>query len=279
VEAGPDRNEMMPRHIFEKCLHIIKGSAIGTVDITGGAPEMNPHLEWFLGEVSTLNRRLIVRSNLVILADPQYRDFIDVYTRYGVEVVGSLPHTNSHQTDLQRGGKVFETCIAVMKEFNRRGYAKEGGPLQFHLVHNPVGAYLPASQANLEYEYKKRLRQEHGVEFNNLFTITNMPVGRYLEYLLRSENFEEYMQVLANAYNPCAVENVMCRSTISVAWDGMLFDCDFNQMLGLPVDHGAPDHIDGFDLNLLDTREIVIANHCFGCTAGSGSSCQGATAE
>lgn len=279
VEAGPERKEIMPKRVFEKCLNILKNSSIGTVDITGGAPEMNADLEWFLEQVSRLNRRLIVRSNLVILADPRYSHFIDIYAKYGVEVVGSLPHYNPGQTDLQRGKKVFETCIEVMKELNKKGYADSGGSLKLHLVHNPVGAYLPGSQSSLEYEYKNRLKQEYGVAFDSLFTITNMPVGRYLEYLLRSDNFEEYMQVLANAYNPCAVENVMCRSTISVAWNGTLFDCDFNQMLGLPVNHGAPDHIDHFDLDKLDTREIVIANHCYGCTAGSGSSCQGATAE
>ncbi|MCP5053566.1 MAG: DUF3641 domain-containing protein, partial [bacterium] len=194
-----------------------------------------------------------------------------------VEVVGSLPHYYNEKTDLQRGEGVFEKCIRVMKLLNRKGYAKEGTGLHLNLVHNPVGAFIPGSQADIEYEYKKRFLQDYGVTFNNLFIITNMPIGRYLEYLLRTENFDDYMQTLVNAYNPCAVENVMCKSTISVAWDGMLFDCDFNQMLNLPVNHGAPDHIDNFDLNLLDTRQIVISNHCYGCTAGTGSSCQGAT--
>lgn len=279
VEAGPDREETMPRHIFEKCLDILKNSDVGTVDITGGAPEMNPNLKWFIAEVSRLNRRLMVRSNFVILLEPDFREFIDIYANHNVELIGSMPHYQPEKTDLQRGQGVFDKCIRVMKELNKRGYGKEGDQLILSLVHNPVGAFLPGSQADLEYEYKKRLQQEYGVFFNNLYTITNMPIGRYLEYLLRSENFNDYMQVLANAYNPCAVENVMCRSTISVSWDGVLYDCDFNQMLGLPVNHGAPDHIEHFDLNLLDSREIVIANHCFGCTAGTGSSCQGATTD
>jgi radical SAM/Cys-rich protein len=277
VEAGPQRTESMTRHTFEKCLEILRASDIPTVDITGGSPEMNPNLEWFITKVSKLNRRVIVRSNFVILLLPKFQRFLDIYADNKVEVVGSLPHFKPDQTDQQRGKGVFERCIRVMKSLNERGYGKEGSGLHLHLVHNPVGAFLPASQTDLEFEYKKRLLQEHGVKFNNLFTITNMPIGRYLEYLMKSDNFGDYMEVLSNAYNPSAVDNVMCRSTISVAWDGTLFDCDFNQMLGLPVDHGAPNHIDCFNINQLDSRKIVIANHCYGCTAGAGSSCQGAT--
>jgi radical SAM/Cys-rich protein len=277
VEAGPDRKEVMPRPIFEKCLETLKNSSIATVDITGGAPEMNPHLEWFIKEVSRLKRRLLVRSNFVILLEPGYRKFIDIYADNGVEVIGSLPHYLPEKTDQQRGSGVFANFIQVMKALNKKGYGQEGQNLILSLVHNPVGAFLPGAQADLEYEYKQRLLRQYGVVFTNLYTITNMPIGRYLEYLLKSENFYDYMEVLANAYNPCAVEKVMCRSTVSVSWEGILYDCDFNQVLGLPVNHGTPDHIDGFDPDLLASREIVISNHCFGCTAGTGSSCQGAT--
>jgi radical SAM/Cys-rich protein len=279
VEASPMREESMDRPVFEKCLDILHHSDIATIDITGGAPEMNPHLEWFIKEVARLERRLIVRSNMVILTSPAYRHFIDIYAQNNVEVVGSMPHFSPDGTDKQRGDGVFDKIIRVIKELNKRGYGQENSPLQLDLVHNPVGAFLPASQSDLEHEYKRKLKDEYGVKFNKLFTITNMPIGRYLEYLLKSDNFEDYMETLVNAYNPAAVENVMCRSTISVAWDGTLFDCDFNQMLKLPVNHGSPTHINQFDLEQLDSRQIVIANHCFGCTAGSGSSCQGATTE
>ncbi len=277
VEAGPERHESMSKDIFEKCLHILKNSAIGTVDITGGAPEMNRHLEWFIKEVAQLQRRLIVRTNFVILMEQEYEHFIDIYTNNGVEVVGSLPCFTSAQTNQQRGNGVFEKCIAAIRKLNERGYAQEGSGLILDLVHNPVGMLLPECQKELENKYKKQLQENHGVQFSTLFALTNMPVGRYLEFLLKSGHFNDYMELLANSYNPCTVKNVMCRSTISVGWDGKLFDCDFNQMLGIQVNHGAPNHIDVFDLNLLDSREIKIANHCYGCTAGTGSSCQGTT--
>ena len=275
----------MSREIFQKCLDIVKNSNIPTVDITGGAPEMNPNLEWFIKEVTKLShgaaptqkKRLIVRSNLVILLADKFKHFIDLYAENGVEVVASMPHFNQGQTDVQRGDGVFDKLIRVIKLLNEKGYAQEGSKLQLNLVHNPVGSYLPGSQQDLEHEYKTHLKEGYDVTFNNLFAITNMPIGRYLEYLMRSENFEDYMQSLVNSYNPGAVDNVMCRSTISVDWQGTLFDCDFNQMLGMSVNHGTPNHINNFDLNKLDTREIVIANHCYGCTAGTGSSCQGAT--
>ncbi|MCP5046737.1 MAG: radical SAM/Cys-rich domain protein [bacterium] len=277
VEAGPEREELMARPVFGKCLEILENSDIGTVDLTGGAPEMNPHLEWFIKEVSKLKRRLIVRTNFVVLVVPKYRHFVDVFAENQVEVVGSVPHFTAGQTNVQRGDLVFERTIKAIKALNEMGYGQEGSPLLLNLVHNPVGAFLPGSQEDLEYEFKHRLMQDHGVTFNQLFTITNMPIGRYLEYLDRSDNFDEYMETLVDAYNPNAVHNVMCRDTLSVRWDGKLFDCDFNQMLNLPVDHGAPNHIMNFDLKQLDTRRIVTANHCFGCTAGAGSSCQGAT--
>jgi radical SAM/Cys-rich protein len=266
----------MDRPIFEKCLDILSHYPIETVDVTGGAPEMNPHLPWFIGEVAKLDRRLLVRSNILILQEPAYRHYLDLYTDHRVEVVTSLPDYRMHGTDRQRGKGVFEGVIAVMKELNARGYGQPGSDLVLDLVYNPVGAYLPGCQDALAHEYKQRLADQHGIQFNHLFCLTNCPVGRYLEFLVRSDNYEDYMTELINAFNFSAVDNVMCRSTVSVAWDGKLYDCDFNQMLAMPVNHGAPDNVDIFNFDQLKSRQIVTANHCYACTAGAGSSCQGA---
>lgn len=276
VEAGPHRTEVMGRAIFEKCLQILVKHPIGTIDITGGAPEMNPHLAWFIPEAAKLGRRLLVRSNLTILLEDEYAHFLDLYPANKVEIVTSLPDYQAFRTDRQRGKGVFDRVIKAMQKLNRRGYGQPESGLVLDLVYNPVGAYLPGSQTALTYEYKKRLTKGYGVQFNQLFCLTNCPVGRYLEYLIRSENYEDYMNELINAFNLSAVDSVMCRTTLSVGWDGRLYDCDFNQMLALPVNHGAPAHIDIFDFDRLKTRQIVIANHCYACTAGAGSSCQGA---
>lgn len=276
VEAGPNRQELMDRAIFEKCLQILKDYPIGTIDITGGAPEMNPHLPWFISEAAKLGRRMLVRSNLLILLDDEFHSFIDLYARHKVEVVTSLPDYLGQRTDRQRGAKVFDRVISAMKQLNAIGYGKEGSGLVLDLVYNPTGAYLPGSQDALALEYKAHLAKVHGVVFNQLFSLTNCPVGRYLEYLVASENYEDYMTELINAFNLSAVAGVMCRTTLSVSWDGGLYDCDFNQMLAMPVNHGAPEHINIFDFEQLKNRQIVIANHCYACTAGAGSSCQGA---
>ena len=279
VEAGPHRREMMGRPVFEKTLDILSQFSIDTIDITGGAPEMNLHLQWFIEAAAKLERRLMVRSNLSILLDPKYRHFIDVYADNRVEVVTSLPDYQSQRTDRQRGRGVFDSIVKAMQILNRKGYGQPGSNLILNLVYNPVGAYLPGSQEALTHEYKQRLADNHGIVFNQLYCLSNCPVGRYLEYLIRSENYEDYMTELINAFNWSALEGVMCRNTLSVAWDGGLYDCDFNQMLALPVNHGAPAHIDIFDFEKLSQRQIVTANHCYACTAGAGSSCQGALDE
>lgn len=275
VSAGPDRKELMGRPVLEKCLRILEKHPIGTIDVTGGAPEMNPHLTWFIEQAARLRRRLLVRTNLLILLDAEYRHFLDLYTDNRVEVVTSLPDYNAQRTDRQRGKGAFEGIIQVMRDLNARGFGQPGSGLKLDLVYNPVGAYLPGSQEALAQEYRQRLAREHGVVFNQLFCLTNCPVGRYLEYLIRTDNYEDYMNELINAFNLSAVDNVMCRTTLSVGWNGKLYDCDFNQMLEMPVNHGSPDHIDIFDFEKLKTRRIVIANHCYSCTAGAGSSCQG----
>lgn len=280
VEAGPHRSEVMTRETLQTCLQILaRHPSIHTIDITGGSPEMNPHLEWFLQQASGLSRSILIRSNLLILLEANYAHFLDLYARIGAEVVGSLPAYQKGVTDRQRGATSFERIIQAIRLLNQKGYGLKDSQLKLHLVHNPVGAFLPGKQNALEHEYRSKLKQEHQVSFNTLFTLTNCPVGRYLEYLLQADNFQEYMQTLLRAFNPQAVDQVMCRNTISVGWDGSLYDCDFNQMLGLRVNHGAPEHLERFEFAQLRTRRIVLGNHCYCCTAGSGSSCQGELLE
>lgn len=275
VDAGPERPEMMPKDVFDKCLEIIKGTpSVKTVDITGGSPEMNPNLEWFIEEVSKTGKRLIVRSNLAILAGKEYERFIDVYAGRGVEVCVSLPDYHGDKTDRQRGKDVYIKVISVLKKLNERGYGTDK-KLVLDIVHNPAGAYLPGDQKALQRDYRSFLAKDHGIVFNNLFCITNMPIGRYLEYLQETENISDYMLELANMYNPLAAANVMCKTMISVSWDGRLYDCDFNQMLGLGIASKKCASVFDFDAEELNNRDIVIHNHCYGCTAGSGSSCQG----
>ncbi|MCP4218238.1 MAG: radical SAM/Cys-rich domain protein [bacterium] len=277
VNAGPDRDELMSRKIFEKCLDILRNASIPILDITGGAPEMNPHLEWFMGEASQYVQRLIVRSNLVILTDEKYAGFMDVFCDNKVKICASLPHYTPEQMERQRGCGTFDGAIDIIKKLNERGYGVEGSGLVLDLVHNPVGAFMPGRQKSLESEFKRQLFQTYGISFNTLFCITNMPLGRYLDYLMRTENLDDYMSDLANAFNPCAAENVMCKNTLSVSWDGTLYNCDFNQMVCLVAGLGGNENIMDFEPGDFENRNIEIHNHCFGCTAGSGSSCQGAT--
>jgi len=277
VDAGPSRTEIMGIGIMQKCLEILTDYNIPIIDITGGAPELNPNLEWFIREAAKFNRRLMVRSNLAILHDDEYSKYIDIFAVNQVEIVASLPDYIGTKTNRQRGNGVFEKIIGIMRILNGRGYGRERSGLKLNLVHNPVGAYLPGSEKALEHEYKTRLRNDHGIVFNNLFCLTNIPAGRYLEYLIQSGNYEEYINELCNNFNPTALDNAMCRNTISVSWDGTLYDCDFNQMLDLEIDHGSPSNIFEFDIAKLGRREINVHNHCYACVAGSGSSCQGCT--
>jgi radical SAM/Cys-rich protein len=237
---------------------------------------MNPNFRWFVQEIKSLGRHVIVRCNLtIILANKKYFDLPQFYKEHGIEVVSSLPFYTQDRTDRQRGNGVFEDSIKALQLLNEVGYGKEGTGLILNLVYNPAGAFMPPPQDTLEKEYKQALMERYQVEFNNLFAITNLPISRFLDYLLQSGNYEKYMEKLVAAYNPGAAANVMCRNTISISWDGYLYDCDFNQMLDLKVD-SAVKHISQFNTALLNNREIVINQHCYGCTAGSGSSCGGA---
>jgi radical SAM/Cys-rich protein len=223
-----------------------------------------------------MQRQIIVRCNLtIILANPKFHDLPAFFKKHKVNVVSSLPHFTSRRTDSQRGEGVFDKSIKALKRLNDVGYGIDP-ELKLDLVFNPSGAILPGDQRTLEQEFKRKLHDRHDVVFNNLFAITNLPVSRFLDYLLASENYGEYMNELADAYNPLAARGVMCRNMINVGWDGYLYDCDFNQMLALKVNI-AKSHISNFDVTALTSREIVVNNHCYGCTAGSGSSCGGAT--
>lgn len=278
VDAGPDRKEIMTRETMEECLAAIANSDVHTVDLTGGAPEMNPEFRWFVEQLSALGKKVIVRCNLtIIVANKKYYDLPEFFKTHNVEVVSSLPYFSAKRTDAQRGEGVFEKSIRALRMLNEVGYGKEGTGLTLNLVYNPSGAFLPDDQADLELQFKKKLKEGYDIEFNELFAITNLPVSRFLEYLVRSEQYEEYMEELANAFNPIAAANVMCRNTISVSWDGYLYDCDFNQMLELKI-QGKAQHVRDWNTEEVSNRQIILSQHCYGCTAGAGSSCGGTVA-
>lgn len=280
VDAGPDRKEEnMDKATLEKCLAIIKTiPTIHTVDITGGAPEMNAHFKWFVEEVSALGIKVIDRCNLTIIrANKKYHDLPEFFKKNKVHVVSSLPYFSKSRTDNQRGDGVFEDSIKALQMLNEVGYGVEGSGLILDLVYNPSGAFLPSSQEQLQSEFKRQLSRKYNIVFNELYAITNLPVSRFLDYLLETGNYEEYMEKLINAFNPATVSGLMCTNTISVSWDGFVYDCDFNQMLDLKV-AAKSKHIDDFDLEALMNREIIVNQHCYGCTAGAGSSCQGTVA-
>jgi radical SAM/Cys-rich protein len=278
VDAGPDRREIMTKETMELCLSALASAEMLTVDITGGAPEMNPYFKWFVSEISKMGKHIMVRSNLTILAANGFEDYPEFMAENKVEIISSLPFYKSSLTDKQRGEGVFEKSVAAIKILNNLGYGKENSGLKFNLVYNPAGAFLPGSQSELEKEYKRELLKNYGLVFNNLYTITNMPISRFLDYLISSGNYEAYMEKLSISFNTVAAQNVMCKFTLSVGWDGKLYDCDFNQMLELNLNHGAPSHIKNFNISLLENRRIITGQHCYGCTAGAGSSCGGATA-
>ena len=276
VDAGPNRKEIMTPETAELCMAALRKTAIPTVDITGGAPELNPNFRWLVEQSRDLGRHVIDRCNLTVLLLPSQSGTAEFLAERQVEVICSLPYFLPEQTDAQRGGGVFEQSIEALQRLNALGYGRTGSGLLLNLVYNPVGAFLPPAQHAVEADFRRELGRRHGVEFNSLYTITNMPINRFLEFLRRSGNYERYMEKLANAYNPAAAEGVMCRDTISIGWDGALYDCDFNQMLDLPV--ASRMHIRDFQPELLAQRRIVTGEHCYGCTAGAGSSCGGTIA-
>lgn len=283
VDASPKRAEQMSRATVDRCLEALeKHPAIAKLDITGGAPELNPHFDYFVESARRLGKHVMVRHNLTVTLDgnPQTgeskRYLPEFFARHQIEVISSLPYYQEFFTDKQRGNGVFKKSVESMRMLNQQGYGEPGSGLTLNLVYNPVGAFLPAPQQSLERQFKKELESKFGLVFNSLFTITNMPINRFKKDLERLGAYEEYMTRLVNAFNPAAAEGVMCRSLVSVGYDGRLYDCDFNQMLDLSL----PDQtIYDFDLDRLLSRRIIVDQHCYGCAAGSGSSCGGATAK
>ncbi len=277
VDAGPKRAEIMTRATAERVVTRLEASgSIDTVDITGGAPELNPNFRYLVESARRRGLRVIDRCNLTVLFEPQMDWAPPFFADHHVELVCSLPCYGAKNVDQQRGHGVFERSIEALRWLNRLGYGRPDSPLALHLVYNPVGAFLPPPQAALERDYRRELRERYGIEFHRLLTITNMPIKRFAEQLARWGQQEAYMSLLINHFNPATVPGVMCRSLVSVGWDGTLYDCDFNQMLDLPVAGAARTlrDITRFD-DLADTL-VATGRHCFGCTAGAGSSCGGA---
>lgn len=281
VDAGPDRKEIMTQETMQQCLDVIAQNNFTTVDLTGGAPEMNPYFRWFVEEIRKISQKIniIVRCNLtIIMANPMYRDLPEFYKKHRIEVVSSLPAYTESRTDAQRGNGVFQDSIKALQLLNKQGYGIEGSGYTLNLVYNPSGAFLPSGQEGLEMNFKRKLKANFDIDFNHLFAITNIPISRYLDYLIVSGNYGDYMEKLVNAYNPSAAKGVMCRNTLSIGWDGYIFDCDFNQMLDMKVACSSK-HIENYNAEALLNRSVIVNQHCYGCTAGAGSSCGGEVAE
>jgi radical SAM/Cys-rich protein len=283
VDAGPKRTEIMQREVAERIVALLAASpTIDTVDVTGGAPELNPNFRWLVIESCRLGRRVIDRCNLTVLFQPGLEDLPEFLAAHQVEVTASLPCYTAENVDKQRGSGVFEKSIRALQALNQIGYGQPGSPLLLNIVYNPVGPFLPPPQGSLEADYKKQLREHFGIEFHRLLTLTNMPIKRFAESLHRSGKWDDYMSILVNHFNPATVSSLMCRTLVSVSWDGKLYDCDFNQMLEIGLQHQlgtAPPsvwNVEGF--SDWAGQRISTGSHCFGCTAGSGSSCGGALA-
>lgn len=279
VDAGPDRTrEMMDKSTVEACLRLLAQTSAHTVDLTGGAPELHPHFRDLVDACVGMGRHVIDRCNLTILLTPRCEDLPLWLAQRGVEIVCSLPHYRKRGTDAQRGDGTYERSLEALKRLNAVGYGQGDPKRRLTVMANPVGAFLPGDQGAMEREWKDALFRKEGISFDRLICLTNMPISRYLEWLEDSGNLQRYMEILVQSFNPQTIQGLMCRTTLSIAWDGRIFDCDFNQMLDLEVQiPGVPaPSIHEVDLAQLAARSIVVDRHCFGCTAGSGSSCGGA---
>lgn len=278
VEAGPLRQEIMEEVTVNRIIELMNKSknTLKTIDLTGGAPEMNPHFRKLVKAARALNIEVIDRCNLTILFEPGYEWLPNFLAENKVHVVASLPCYSKANVDKQRGRGVFDKSISALESLNSLGYGKENSDLKLDLVYNPGGAFLPGNQKKLEADYKRELKDLFNIEFNQLFTITNMPIKRFLDDLERQGKFHEYMELLVNNFNAEAAQNVMCKSLVSVGWNGWIYDCDFNQMLEIPLNYKTTNLWDIHSLDDLKKKSIALANHCYGCTAGAGSSCGGA---
>ena len=278
VNAGPNRTEQMSLDTINDILTFIKTNNIKKLDLTGGAPELNPHFRYLVSEARSLNVEVIDRCNLTILSEPDQEDLAKFLARKQVEIVASLPCYQQENVDEQRGEGVFALSIAGLKKLNALGYGIEGTGLKLNLMYNPTGAFLPPEQGVLETDYKQKLLNDFGIQFNNLFTLTNMPIMRFGSSLISKGEFDTYMSLLKASHSDYNLQTVMCRSLISIDWQGYVFDCDFNQMLDIPSKINNIPRLHLTDLNTTELKlsEILVADHCYGCTAGSGSSCGGA---
>jgi len=276
VNAGPKRKEIMTRDTVDRIVAWFARTEIPTIDLTGGAPEMIPDFRYFIERVKTLrpSRRVIDRCNLTILLEPGYEGLAQFLARHRVEIIASMPCYTAENVNAQRGQGVFDSSIKALRVLNSLGY---GSDLPLHLVYNPVGAFLPGPQAELEADYKRELKKHFEIVFNDLYTITNLPIARFASYLRHNNKLEEYNQLLIDNFNPATIAGLMCRDTISVSWTGEVFDCDFNQMLKMNWrNENGPLYLWDLDPAVVENRQILTGNHCFGCTAGAGSSCGGA---
>jgi radical SAM/Cys-rich protein len=280
VNAGPKRKEIMTRETIDRIINWLATTDVPTVDLTGGAPEMIPDFRYLIERVRQLepSRHIIDRCNLTILLETGYEDLPQLLATTKIEIIASMPCYSAENVNAQRGEGVFEGSMAALQLLNSLGYGIDQ-ELPLHLVYNPVGAFLPPSQAELEADYKRELKKHFGVVFNNLYTLTNLPIGRFASYLRRNNQLEDYMQLLVSAFNPATIDGLMCRNTISVGWRGEVYDCDFNQQLGIQWSgDGGSERLFLWDIDpeKIENREIMTGDHCFGCTAGAGSSCAGA---
>jgi radical SAM/Cys-rich protein len=277
VNAGPKRKEIMSRETIDRIVHWLTKAEIPTVDLTGGAPEMIPDFRYFIEQVKSLrpHRHIIDRCNLTILLERGYEDLAPFLARNKVEIIASMPCYSPENVNAQRGEGVFEGSIAALQLLNSLGYGTDAH-LPLHLVYNPVGAFLPPLQAELDTDYKRELQKHFGIVFNNLYALTNLPIGRFASYLRRNNKLDEYMELLVQAFNAATINGLMCRNTLSVGWRGEVYDCDFNQQLGMQWNDGARVFLWDVDPANTENRPIMTGNHCFGCTAGAGSSCGGA---
>lgn len=277
MNAGPKRKEIMTRETIDRVMDWLARSDIPIVDLTGGAPEMIPDFRYFVERVCALQpaRHVIDRCNLTILLEPGYKDLAAFFARNKIEIIASMPCYSAENVDAQRGEGVFEGSIAALQLLNSLGYGVVVD-LPLHLVYNPVGAFLPGPQSELEADFKRELLSHFGVVFNDLYTITNLPIGRFAAYLRHNNQLDEYMELLVSAFNPATIEGLMCQNTISVGWRGEVYDCDFNQQLGMQWENGKRLFLWDVDPDKIDNRAIMTGDHCFGCTAGAGSSCGGA---
>jgi len=270
VDAGPLRTELMKRETAETVLSVLRDNNISTLDITGGAPELNPNFVFLVEEGRRLGSHVIIRSNLTVLSDPRYEYLFELFSSHDLEITGSLPCYTEGNVDSIRGKGAFSKSILALKRLNTIGYGTGNAQRRLNLVYNPGGAFLPSSQALLERDYKRVLREAHGISFDRLFTFANMAIGRFAKVLEEAGKEEQYHELLKCSFHADALLGLMCRSMVSVGWDGRLYDCDFNQVLDIPLDESCPQHIRNFDPDALSGRAIAVGDHCYACTAGQG---------